>query len=113
MKSKLRTIVINEIEYKYLISEQYVTEENPFWKTALRVFKSGLKNTGLEIQFKGQDNYHLGNVLTCSSPSTINLNEPYVVRQLILIGLDEGWDYNTKTTLENGNEYLPKLKTKK
>ncbi|MCR9254225.1 MAG: hypothetical protein NXI20_27680 [bacterium] len=106
MKSKLRNINVNGLEFKYSISEKY---ERTKWSTKLRIFRSGYKNYPLEIHFESRDDYYLGNLLL-TSVEKYNLHKPGNIRLIIEEGLRQGWDGEIKgIVIEEGMDILEGL----
>ena len=97
MKTKLRSIIVNQQKFNYILKESYIAykEDLPFWMTTLRVYRDNYKNTPLELVFESEDGYPSGNSITTNSENSINLHRPFFVKQMIEKGISLGWDWNT------------------
>ena len=113
MKSKLRNINVNQIDFKYLINEKYQKENEGYWLTTLRVFRESFKNTPLEIKFKSIDGYAIGNILTSGimiNEKEFNLHKPSIIRELIEEGIAQKWNWeNSKFEISNGLKLLAEI----
>jgi hypothetical protein len=114
MKSKLKKMVIDNVEYLYLVSNKLScdTKTNTL---SLKTFLSGEKQTPLIIEFVTADDYHQGNVLMTgvnlvnkftNVTDRINLNEPKYIRLLIEHAIKKGWTGFNKIETQNGLDYL-------
>ncbi|WP_020531038.1 hypothetical protein [Flexithrix dorotheae] len=117
MKSKLRTIVVQNIEFKYLIREQFIGYEGAklgYWITKLRVFRSGWKNTPIEVTFKSQDGYGVGNLLTTDTilndnNGSFNLYKPSIIRKVIEKVMQH-WNWEEeKFEIKDGMDFLKQI----
>lgn len=120
MKAKLRKIVVDSREFYFRLLENPVKEErisDYIWYTTVRIFKRDFKNTPLEIKFESLGLYPGGNSLTSDlkvskngKQTELNLNHPAMIRQLIELGIKQGWDWNEKKMLiSNGVEILKQM----
>ncbi|MBP1167412.1 hypothetical protein JOE44_004296 [Chryseobacterium sp. PvR013] len=117
MKSKLRKITINAVEYLYSVSDQYHSETKTNTLT-VKVFFKGQKQTPLIIKCMTVDDYIMGqplksgvklmNKITCSEDE-VNLNKPQYIKQFILLGLQKGWSGFNSMEIQNGFDYLNEL----
>jgi len=116
MKDKLRKIVINEVEYVYLITGKYLGNDRS--KLTVRIYLSGYKQTPLIIEFVTPDDSYCGPLLNTGiclknkqtgTIDKVNLNEPKYIRQLILSGLIKGWTGENKMPKQDGIQYLKEL----
>lgn len=117
MKSKLRKIIINAIEYLYSVSDQHHSETKTNTLT-IKVFLAGQKQNPLIIKFMTVDNYIMGQPLksgvmlmnknTCSEDE-VNVNKPQYIKQFILLGLKKGWSGFNSMEIQNGLDYLSEL----
>lgn len=114
MKSKLRKITIENLEYFYSVSNKY-NLENQTNTLTVRIYLSGYKQTPLVIDFLTIDNYYIGQLLNAgvrlankrtNMTDTVNINEPKYIRELILQGHKNGWTGNNKMEKQNGLNYL-------
>ncbi|MFP3835005.1 hypothetical protein [Chryseobacterium sp. SIMBA_028] len=114
MKNKLRKIVIDHLEYLYVVTDQYHhgTETNTL---TVKIFVSGNKQTPLIIDFLTLDDYIMGQPLKSgislvnkitNSIEIININEPKYISQLILQGLKNGWTGENTIKKQDGLDYL-------
>ena len=117
LKAQLRKIVINNVEYLYRIRLNYYSPANTN-KLTVKIFKSQQKATPLVIDFLTTDDYLLGNPLNAgvTLPNSkankevrLNLNEPQYMRELVLLGLKNGWTGINKLPVQNGLQYLTEL----
>lgn len=117
MKTKLRKITIDNLEYLYSVSDQYIpgTETNAL---TVKIFLSGQKQTPLVIEFLTLDHYYMGQILKSGISLTnkikntvdhVNMNEPKYIRELILLGRQNGWIGTNKMEKQNGLIYLIEL----
>lgn len=117
MKTKLRKITIDKLEYLYSVSNQYIpgTETNTL---TVKIFLSGQKQTPLVIEFLTLDHYYMGQILKSGISLTnkvkntvdhVNINEPRYIRELILLGWQHGWIGTNKIEKQNGLNYLMEL----
>lgn len=114
MKSKLRKITIENLEYLYSVSNKY-NLENQTNTLTVRIYLSGYKQTPLVIDFLTIDNYYIGQLLNAgvrlankrtNMTDTVNINEPKYIRELILQGHKNGWTGNNKMEKQDGLNYL-------
>ncbi|WP_337085133.1 hypothetical protein [Elizabethkingia anophelis] len=123
MKSKLRKIVIDNLTYLYVVTDNHHlgTATNTL---TLKIFLTGHKQTPLIIDFLTEGQYYwlghdlmrspllwgvsLNNNLT-RKLTEVNLNEPKYIRKLILIGKEKGWLGTNKIEKQNGLHYLETL----
>ncbi|WP_106914799.1 hypothetical protein [Chryseobacterium aurantiacum] len=114
MKNKLRKIVVDHLEYLYVVTDQYHqgTETNTL---TVKIFLNGSKQTPLIIDFLTFDDYIMGQPLKSgislankitNSIEVVNMNEPKYIRQLILQGLKNGWTGENTIKKQNGLDYL-------
>ncbi|WP_306350650.1 hypothetical protein [Flavobacterium sp. '19STA2R22 D10 B1'] len=120
MKSKLRKITIDNLEYLYAVIDKYNlgTQTNTL---TVKVFLSGQKQTPLVIEFLTIGIYYSLGHDAMESPlisginltnkvtnvvEKINLNEPKNIRELILQGRKNGWVGSNKIENQNGLNYL-------
>lgn len=117
MKNKLRKIIIDNSKYLYTVTDKYHSETETNTLT-LKVFLEGYKQSPLIIDFLTSDHYYMGQVLKSGvclenkktdSTDIININEPGLVRKLILQGIKNGWTGITKIDKQNGLSYLVEL----
>ncbi len=117
MKSKLRKISIENLEYLYSASNKY-NLENQTNTLTVRIYLSGYKQTPLVVDFLTIDNYYMGQLLNSgislankltNMAATVNINEPKYIRELILQGQKNGWTGNNKMEKQNGLNYLTEL----
>ena len=117
MKSKLRKISIENLEYLYSVSNKY-NLENQTNTLTVRIYLSGYKQTPLVVDFLTIDNYYMGQLLNSgvslankltNMTDTVNINEPKYIRELILQGQKNGWTGNNKMEKQNGLNYLTEL----
>lgn len=117
MKSKLRKIVVNHLEYLYSVTDQYHpgTETNTL---TVKIFLSGQKQTPLIIDFLTLDNYFIGQPLQSginlintrtNSMEEVNINEPKYIREFILLGQKNDWTGTNTVEKQNGLSYLLEL----
>ncbi|NME72756.1 hypothetical protein [Flammeovirga aprica] len=117
MKNKLRRLVVDSKVFFYVINETYskVGETaDGEWRTVLRLFREGYKNTALEFHFNTQDVTLIGNPLTNSSEfdnknkeQSLNLHKPSIVKIFIRYGLKNGWDFRkSKMKFIDGNDLI-------
>ncbi|HEY9262039.1 hypothetical protein [Chitinophaga sp.] len=115
MKSKLRKIVVDDIDYRYYISfNEYGYRGGDM---VVKIFLNGKKSTPLILHFltftdpiKGHPlntGFDLFNRLT-GSKVTVNIHEPKYIRELILEGLERGWTGTNRIDKQNGIDYLTK-----
>lgn len=114
MKNKLRKIIIDNSKYLYTVTDQYHPESETN-TLRLKVFLEGYKQSPLTIDFLTSDHYYMGQVLKSGvalenkktgSTDIININQPGLIRKLILQGIKNGWNGITKTDRQNGLNYL-------
>ena len=114
MRSKLRKITIDNLEYLYSVTDKYHsgTETNTL---TLKVYLNGQKQTPLIIDFLTLDHYYMGQILKSgvslvnritSLSENVNINEPKYIRQLILKGIKNGWTGTNQVEKQNGLNYL-------
>ena len=117
MKSKLRKITINATEYLYSVTDQYYSDTETNTLT-VKVFLSGQKKTPLIIKFSTVDNYIIGQPLKSgvklfnkikNTEEEVNLNEPKYIKELIILGLKDGWSGTNLIAIQNGINYLNEL----
>ncbi|WP_342328094.1 hypothetical protein [Pedobacter sp. FW305-3-2-15-E-R2A2] len=117
MKNKLRKIIIDNSKYLYTVTDKYHSETETNTLT-LKVFLEGYKQSPLIIDFLTSDHYYMGQVLKSGislenkktdSTDIININEPGLVRKLILQGIKNGWTGIIKIDKQNGLSYLVEL----
>ena len=117
MKSKLRKITIENLEYLYSVSNKYHLENQTNTLT-VRIYLSGYKQTPLVIDFLTLDNYYMGQLLNSgvslankltNMTDTVNINDPKYIRELILHGQKNGWTGNNKMEKQNGLNCLMEL----
>ncbi|MDR6369379.1 hypothetical protein J2795_000384 [Chryseobacterium bernardetii] len=117
MKSKLRKITINAVEYLYSVSNQYHSETKTNTLT-VKVFLNGQKQTPLIIKSLTVDDYVMGQPLQSGvklvnkmtgSEDEVNLNRPKYIRQFIVLGLKKGWSGFNSMEIQNGLDYLNEL----
>ncbi len=117
MKSKLRKITVNAAEYLYSVVSHYHSETKTNVLT-VKIFLSGQKRTPLIIEFVTADYYIIGQPLKSGitlrnritdSEDEVNMNEPKYIRQLILLGLKNGWSGVTSIGKQDGLCYLNEL----
>jgi hypothetical protein len=117
MKIDLRRIMIDHAEYLYYINTQYnkAAETNLL---TLRIFLNGQKQTPLIIEFLTLDDHIMGQPLNVGItlinkkddlPVKVNINEPKWIRELILLGLKNGWTGTNKIEKQDGLKYLTDL----
>lgn len=95
-KKKIRTIVVDEIEFKYLVVE------GPY-KIIVRIYSAVYKSTLIEVDFNWENAY------------LINLYRPKIVELLIRYGINKGWDYNKVNAvlkIKNGMSLIEVLNIK-
>lgn len=117
MKSKLRKIIVDNLEYLYSVTDQYHpgTETNTL---TVKIFLSGQKQTPLIIDFRTLDHYFIGqplksgislvNTIT-NSTEEVNINEPKYIREFILQGRKNNWTGTNIIEKQNGLNYLLEL----
>jgi hypothetical protein len=117
MKSKLRKIVIDTLEYLYSVTDKYHLETETNTLT-VKVFLNGQKMTPLIVEFLTLDDYYVGQPLKSgvkltnkitNTIDTVNINEPKYIRELILQGQKNGWTGSNKIEKQNGLNYLNEL----
>ncbi|MCC3216806.1 hypothetical protein LIV57_16190 [Chryseobacterium sp. X308] len=117
MKNKLRKITVNAIDYLYLVTDQYDSETKTNTLT-VKVFLNGQKQTPLVIKFSTVDNYIIGQPLKSgvklfnkikNTEEEVNLNEPKYIKELIILGLKDGWSGTNLIAIQNGLDYLSEL----
>lgn len=117
MKAKLRKIIIDDKEYLYHLRINYYSPSKTN-KLSLKIFLSQEKATPLVIDFLTAADYFLGQPLnvgvTLPNSKTnkevrVNLHEPQYIRELILLGLKNGWTGINKLPIQNGLQYLTEL----
>jgi hypothetical protein len=79
-EKKVRNIVIDDIEFKYLVVEK------PY-EIIVRIYSAVYKSTFLEVYFHWKDSYY------------INLYRPKIVELLIRYGINKGWNYEEQNTV--------------
>jgi len=116
MKKKLRKIVIENIEYVYAMDRKNLEREISI--LTVRVYLKKRKQTPLIIEFKTIIvDYYGGNVLNsgiylqndANEIEEININEPQIIRRLILSGLKNGWTGYNEIGIQDGILYLNEL----
>lgn len=117
MKKKLRKIKINNAEYLYTIFINYYSPSKTSLLT-LKIFLSGQKQTPLIIDFLTIDDFYTGHplnvgVILANSKTNesilVNLHEPKFIRELVLLGLKNGWTGTNKVVAQSGLGYLKEL----
>ncbi|MEO8535285.1 MAG: hypothetical protein ABI441_16120 [Flavobacterium sp.] len=117
MKSKLRKIVVNDLEYLYSVNNKYHLGTETCTLT-IKVFLREQKQTPLIIDFLTVEHYFVGQVLNTginlinkitNSTDLINLNEPNYIRNLILLGQKHGWIGINKIENQDGLNYLAEM----
>ena len=117
MKSTLRKITIEKLDYLYSVTDTYHSE-NETNTLSVKIFLSGQKQTPLIIEFLTLDHYYMGQILKSGVKLTniiknaediVNINEPKYIRELILLGRESGWTGTNKIEKQNGLHYLTKL----
>ncbi|WFB69854.1 MULTISPECIES: hypothetical protein [unclassified Chryseobacterium] len=117
MKNKLRKITVNAVEYLYLVADQYYFESKTNTLT-VKVFLNGQKQTPLIIKFMTVNDYVMGQPLKSgvklfnkikNTEEVVNLNEPKYIKELIVLGLKDGWSGTNLITIKNGLNYLSEL----
>ncbi|MDH5031908.1 hypothetical protein [Chryseobacterium cucumeris] len=117
MKNKLRKITVNAVEYLYLVADQYYFESKTNTLT-VKVFFNGQKQTPLIIKFMTVNDYVMGQPLKSgvklfnkikNTEEVVNLNEPKYIKELIVLGLKDGWSGTNLITIKNGLNYLSEL----
>ncbi|MBE8727616.1 hypothetical protein [Flavobacterium hungaricum] len=114
MKNKLRKIILNGFQYLYIVTDQYHsnTETNTL---TIKVFLEGHKKTPLILDFLTIDHPYAGQQLKSgvalinklsNTTEIVNLNEPKLIRQLILKGLQNGWTGIDLLEKQDGLLYL-------
>lgn len=96
-KKKLREIVIDNIEFKYLVVEEM---DN----VIVRVYSTSYKSTFFEVYFIWKELHD------------INLYRPKTIELLIRCGLDKGWNYkrhNDVLKIEDSTSLIKELNLKK
>ncbi|MBP2619709.1 hypothetical protein [Chryseobacterium jejuense] len=117
MKTKLRKIVVDQIEYLYSVTDQFHsgTETNTL---TVKIFLSGEKHTPLIIDFLTVDDYLMGQLLNSgiflmntitNSIERVNINEPKYIQKFILKGREKGWNGGNRMEKQNGLDYLAEL----
>lgn len=111
MKCKLRKIVINNIVYyyRYTCKYQKVSENDYNCISVFRAYSCENKNTALTVKIETVSDYYLGNILN-AGVNGINFNCPSWARELILLGIDKGWNGTEKMDLLCSYEYLEQIK---
>lgn len=113
---KLRKITIDKSEYLYKISIDYYSVGAN--KVTLTAFLSGHKLTPLVIDFLTLDDLYKGEPLhvgeqllnlKTSELVRVNINEPKYIRELILLGIKNGWEGTNIIPNQNGLEYLTEM----
>ena len=110
MKNKLRKLVIGSQEYFWKLTTKYreINSETKDYRALVEVtvYRSGMKNTPLIVQFDVPDDPVLGTKIT-SSGSEVNLHQPSYVRMVIEAGLEQGWAPDIKPlTIKDGIKVL-------
>ncbi|KYH03907.1 hypothetical protein A1704_19230 [Chryseobacterium cucumeris] len=117
MKNKLRKITVNAVEYLYLVADQYYFESKTNTLT-VKVFLNGQKQTPLIIKFMTVNDYVMGQPLKSgvklfnkikNTEEVVNLNEPKYIKELIVLGLKDGWSGTNLIIIKNGLNYLSEL----
>jgi len=117
MKNKLRKIIIDNSKYLYTVTDKYHSEMESNTLT-LKVFLEGYKQCPLIVDFLTADHYYMGQVLKSgialenkktNSTAIVNINQPGLIRQLILQGMKNGWTGTTQIDRQNGLSYLVEL----
>lgn len=117
MKNKLRKITVNAVEYLYLVADQYYFESKTNTLT-VKVFLNGQKQTPLIIKFMTVNDYVMGQPLKSgvklfnkikNTEEVVNLNEPQYIKELIVLGLKDGWSGTNLIIIKNGLNYLSEL----
>lgn len=117
MKNKLRKIIIENSKYLYTVTDKYHSETETNTLT-LKVFLEGYKQSPLIVDFLTSDHYYMGQVLKSgislenkktNSTDIVNINQPGLIRQLILQGIKNGWTGTTQIDRQNGLSYLVEL----
>jgi len=117
MKKKLRKIVVNNLEFLYALGNRY-NKENATNILTVKVYLSGQKHTPLIIKFLTIDDYYIGQPLNSgielenrniNKPENVNLNQPFYIGQLILLGINKGWTGKNSIGIQNGLAYLEEL----
>lgn len=117
MKNKLRKIVVDNLEYLYLVSNRFHSETDMNTLT-VKVFLTGYKQTPLIVQFLTLNDYSVEQPLKLgvkmmnkktNSEHVVNLNKPGFIRQFILHGKQNGWSGTHTIGTQNGLSYLEEL----
>ncbi len=110
MQKKLRKIVISGEAYLWKLTTKYrvlnlqIKEYRAL--VEVTVYKSGMKNTPLVVQFDLLEDSVSGTQLTCNARK-VNLHRPAYIRWLIEAGLAQGWRPERKgLTLKEGVKIL-------
>ena len=125
MKAKLRKITIDNKVYLYRLQAKYYSPASTinyspavYNKLTVRIYLANHKTTPLIIEFKTIDDYYMGQPLNVGIPLPhaksgrsirVNINHPFYIRELILLGLKNGWTGNNNLPVQNGLEYLTEL----
>jgi len=117
MKNKFRKITICNLIYLYNITNQFQPENSTNTLT-LKVFLSGHKKTPLIIEFMTIDDCIRGQLLNSGinmkntktdTTEIVNINKPKYIRELILLGIKNGWTGFNKIDNQNGLSFLEEL----
>jgi len=109
--------MINNSQYLYSINIKYNLKEDTNILT-LKVYLFKNKNTPLVIEFFSKNDYYIGSVLNCGIElengntkkiEIVNLNMPKYISQIILLGIERGWNGNNNIGLQDGIQYLKNL----
>ncbi len=115
MKRKLKQIVVEDTNYLYTMKDQYLWGKN---KLTVRIFLDGSKSTPLIVEFLTIDDYYMGQLLktgvylrneNTQTKEQVNLNRPKFIRDLILEGIQQGWNGTNRIGIQDGLTYLKKL----
>ena len=116
MKKMLRKMVVEKKDYVYSINSNYLGNEISI--LTVRIYLKERKQTPLVIAFKTKDDYFVGNVLhsgielhntMTNTIEHININEPKMIKKLMLHGLQKGWTGYNQMEIQDGVSYLSEL----
>jgi hypothetical protein len=117
MKNKLRKITIDNNVYQYHIRTNYYLPGSTEGLT-LTIFLNGKKQTPLVIDFFTLSDLYKGHPLNngiqllnvkTNELVQVNIHEPKYIREIILLGIKNGWEGTNTIPNQNGLAYLTEM----
>jgi Tat protein secretion system quality control protein TatD with DNase activity len=120
MKNKVRTIVVMQKKFNWVLASKSIRSSQNTWNALSRLTIFSSEKGQLVINFKTRDDGHMGKPLntgillteTRAPQHTLNLNHPSIIREIIEFLVNQKrWSFENRKhlTLENGLEILAQM----